>query len=93
MKTIQNKKMSSFKIGKLHKRALDLKITNQITPHMCYLVLNANYEDTDYINLLIDLFEHYLRVRGYYKKHKEMVVPTDTAIDDAIKQFNERRNI
>ena len=92
MKTT-NKKMSKFAIGRLQRRALDLKVSNQITSHMCSLVLNANYKDEDYIKLLIELFEHYLRVRGYYKKHKEMVVPTDTAIDNAIKQFNERRKI
>lgn len=92
MKTT-DKKMSKFAIGKLKKRALDLKITNQITSHMCHLVLYCNYDDEDYVKLLIELFEHYSRVRGYYKKHKEMVVPTDTAIDDAIREFNERRNV
>lgn len=77
-------KQKNKQVAKAKTLALTLLANKQITRKLCRLILEANYDDEEYIKRLTALTEDLLRVKGYYRDINRVRI-CDLCIDEWLK--------
>lgn len=82
------KATQKIKISFIKSKSLELYKNHQIPFQLVYYIQGLNqHSDVRYIQLLCDLCEHYLRVKGYYKKYKDVAKQVNDLIDKSVTDF------
>ena len=79
---------NKVRLSLIKTKALTLYKNYQIPFQLVYYIqgLNEN-SDKRYVRLLCDLCEHYLRVKNYYKKYKDVAKEVNDLIDKSVTDF------
>lgn len=81
----------SLKVNKLKRNAITLVSNHQLPKYLGYLILNIkDDDDLNYIKFLMDECEHFLRVKGYYKKYQTLDNFYTDSIKNKIKEKREK---
>lgn len=81
MKTKTKKNKAKLEVVKYY--ALQLRGRYQIPYRLCYLITQLEKgSDLELVEYLLDACEHYLRVRGYYKKFPQIEEKANKEIEE-----------
>ena len=79
MKTIKN----NLKLSKIKGYAIRLRSNYQLPYYLCYLIRNLDSTSSDsYIESLKRDSEHFLRIKGYYKRYPMIEEETNTLLKE-----------
>ena len=66
-------KTNKVKLAIIKSKAIQLRAYKQIPLYLAKLINDlTGKEETKYVAVLMGMSEHYLRVKGYYARHKEI---------------------
>ena len=69
-------------------KALELRSKRQIPLYLAKLISElTGKEDTKYVQVLLEMSEHMLRVNGYYKKYADEDKQCEEIIKEALQKF------
>ena len=69
-------------------KALELRSKRQIPLYLAKLISElTGKEDTKYVQVLLEMSEHMLRVNGYYKKYPDEDKQCEEIIKEALQKF------
>lgn len=81
-------KKSRINILLIKQKSLELLKNSQIPFKLAYYIQGVDYKtDEKIIVYLVGCSEHYLRVKGYYKRHKDIEREYNKQIEEGLKNL------
>lgn len=80
-------------ISRIKKCAITLYAQGQLPKELTNYIRFCKDDDKQYIELLKDLSEHFLRLKGYYKKYPKQHADANAYIVCVVEDYKKRKEV